>query len=237
MISLKKKKKIHDGKAKKLYSVTESEHLILEFKDETTVFDGQKRETVKNKGAINNQISAFLFEYLEGFNIPTHFIKIVNPKEMLIKSLDMIKIEVVMRNIAAGSLVKKYGIEEGVELQCPILEFYLNDDSRQSPMINHSHILAFELATAEELKMIERISSKINAVLKSFFLRRQIKLGDFKVEFGRYKDKILLGDEISPDTCRFWDISVGNNLDKEKFRLDTGDIEQKYEEIKNRILS
>ncbi len=234
---MKKKKKIYEGKAKKLYADGESENLILDFMDEATVYDGQKREAAKNKGVVNNQISSFIFSYLEGFNIPTHFIKEIGPREMLIKNLEMIKIEVIMRNVAAGSFAKKYGLEEGRELSSPILEFYLKDEARHVPMINHSHIQAFGLATADEVRMIERIMSKINAVLKSLFQRRLIKLVDFKVEFGRSNGKILLGDEISPDTCRFWDISSAEKIDKEKFRFDSGDVAQKYEAIKNRILT
>lgn len=235
-MTLKKKKKIYEGKAKKIYRTEEPEQLIQEFKDDATAFDGQKREVVKGKGAINNQISAFLFNYLERFNIPTHYIKTLSPREMLIKSLEMIPVEIVIRNIAAGSMVKRYGLEEGKELDCPVVEFYLKDDERHDPMINQSHIIAFGLAKADEIKIIERIASKINAVLKSFFMRRQIKLVDFKLEFGRYQNKILLGDEISPDTCRLWDTSIGEKLDKDLFRFDTGNIEEAYEEIKNRIL-
>ena len=155
---------------------------------------------------------------------------------MLIKQLEMIPVEIVMRNVAAGSLCVRYGLEEGQELSCPVQEFYLKDDERHDPMINQSHIIAFGMATADELKMIERMASKINAVLKSYFLRRQIKLVDFKLEFGRYKNKIMLGDEISPDTCRFWDVSTGEKLDKDRFRFDLGNVEQAYKEIKNRIL-
>jgi len=235
-MTLKKKKKLYEGKAKKIYSTENREQLIQEFKDDAITFEGQKREVVKGKGAINNQISAFLFNYLERFNIPTHYIKTLSPREMLIKSLEMIPVEIVIRNITAGSMVKRYGLEIGKELDCPVVEFYLKDDERHDPMINQSHIIPFGLANADEIKIIERIASKINAVLKSFFLRRQIKLVDFKLEFGRYQNKILLGDEISPDTCRFWDISTGEKSDKNPFRFDINNMENAYEGIKNRIL-
>lgn len=233
---MKKKKMIYEGKAKKVYTISEPDQLIQEFKDDATAFNGEKKGMIKNKGEVNNQVSAFLFKYLNGFNIPTHYIKSLSSREMLIKQLEMIPVEIVMRNVAAGSLCERYGLEEGQELSCPVQEFYLKDEKRHDPMINQSHIIAFGMATADELKIIERIASKINAVLKSYFLRREIKLVDFKLEFGRYKNKILLGDEISPDTCRFWDVSTGEKLDKDRFRFDLGNVEQAYEEIKNRIL-
>jgi len=234
---LKKKKKIYEGKTKKVYTTAEPDQLIQEFKDETTASDGKKKEVIKVKGIINNQVSAFLFEYLSGFNVPNHYLKKLGDRDMLIRQLDMIPMEVVMHNIAAGSLCEDYGIEEGKELSYPVLEFYLKDDSLHDPMINKSHIIAFELAIADELKVIERLASKTNAVLKSFFLRRKIKLVDFKLEFGRYKSKIMLGDEVSPDTCRFWDVSTDTKLDKDRFRFDIGNVEQAYKEIRNRILN
>ncbi|MDZ7261572.1 MAG: phosphoribosylaminoimidazolesuccinocarboxamide synthase [candidate division KSB1 bacterium] len=233
---MKKKKKIYEGKAKKLYTTDSPEQLIQEFKDEATAFDGTKRGLIKGKGAINNQISAHLFTFLESYLIPTHYIKTLTEKDMLIRKLDIIPIEVVMRNIAAGSLCKRYGIEEGKELEYPILEYYLKDDARHDPMINESHAIAFGYAKPEEMRSIERMASKINAVLKSFFLRRELKLVDFKLEFGRYKGKILLGDEISPDTCRLWDAITGKKLDKDRFREDLGEITEAYEEVRKRVL-
>lgn len=234
---MRKKSKILEGNSKKIYSTADQGKLILEFKDESVVFDGQKKESVKGKGNINNQISAYFFEYLDGFHIPTHFIKSLSTKDMLVKELEMIPVEVCVRNIIAGSLVKRFGMEEGRELPCPILEFHLKNEKLKNPMVNHSHIVAFDIAMLDELKMIERLSSKINAVLKSFFLRRQIKLIDFKIEFGRLKDKIVLGDEISPDTFRVWDLSNSGETDKDKFSFGSKNAELAYENIKSRILS
>lgn len=233
---MKKKKKIYEGKAKTLYETDEPEQLIQEFKDDATAFDGEKKGIIKGKGIINNKISGYLFEYLEGFHVPTHFNKIISNREMLIKRLDIIPIEIVIRNIAAGSLCKRYGIEEGKRLDYPIAEYYLKDDERHDPMINATHAVSFGYAKIDEIRTIDRLASKINAVLKSFFARRSLKLVDFKLEFGRYKNKILLGDEISPDTCRLWDEKTDEKLDKDRFRFDLGNVEMAYEEIKKRVL-
>lgn len=234
---MKKKKKIYDGTTKKNYSTDDADKLIQEFKDSAAFFDGIERDAIKGKGAINNQISAFLFNYLSNFHLPTHYLKKLNDRNTLVRQLDMIPIEILMRNIAASSLIKRFGIEEGEELSLPVREFYLKDDSRKNPTINDSHIIAFKLATADELKLIERMASKVNAILKSFFFRRQIKLVDFKLEFGRYKNKIVIGDEISVDTCRFWDVSTDSTLSKNKFWFDSNNDEQAYNEIRDRVLN
>lgn len=226
--TLKKKKKIHEEPGKKIYSTDESEQLIQEFNDDA--FDGKNKVTIKGKGAISNQLATFLFEYLSGFNVPTHFLKKLSNQEMLIRSLDMIPIEVRMRNIAYGSLCKDYGIKKGTELSCPVREFYLKDDSRHNPMINESHIIALNVASADDLKIIERMASKTNAVLKSFFLRRQIKLVDLKLEFGRYKNKIMLGSEISLDNCQLLGISNETEL-----QIVSGDGLEKYEQIRDMV--
>lgn len=230
------KKKIHEGNAKKIYETDDPDQLIQEFKDNTMVIKNEKQTVIKGKGIINNQVSSFLFEYLEGFHVPTHFIKTLSNREMLVKRCEMIPIEIVIRNIAAGSLCERYGVEEGKILDFPILEYYLKDSKHHDPMINASHAISFGFVNGDELKTIDRFASKINAVLKSFFDRRGLKLVDLRLEFGRYKEKILLGDEISLDTCRFWDNSVDDKLDKDYFRLDGGNAETVYEEIKNRIL-
>lgn len=232
---MKKKKKLYEGKAKKLYTVDDADQLIQEFKDDAAGFDGTETGVIKGKGTINKDISAFLFEYLEGFHIPTHFIKSIGPRDMLVKRLDMIPVEIVMHNFAAGSLCERYGLEKGKELSCPIMEFYLKDEQRHDPMINQTHIIAFELATPDEVRMIERMTSKINAVLKSFFLRRNLQLVDFRLEYGHYKNKIILGDEISLDTCRFLDIATQTTPDKDKFHFMSAGSDVAYEEIKKRI--
>jgi phosphoribosylaminoimidazole-succinocarboxamide synthase len=232
---LKKKKKIYEGKSKKIYTLDDSDQLIQEFKDDSVVFEGNNSEMIKGKGIINKDISAYIFGYLEGFHIPTHFIKDVGGREMLVKRLEMIPAEIVMHNIAAGSLCERYGIEEGKELNFPIIEFYLKNNERNDPMINQTHLIAFQLATQDEVRIIERLTSKINAVLKSFFLRRNLNLVDFKLEFGRYKNKILLGDETSLDTIRLSDISSETEPDKINFRLIPITNELAYEEMKKRI--
>lgn len=234
---MKKKKKLYEGKTKKIYTVDEQEQLIQEFKDDVYSADGQSAGTIKGKGTINKQISTTLFEYLQGFHILTHFIKDTGPREMLIKRLEMIPVEFLMRNVAMGPFCAKYGIEQGEELKCPVLEFYLKDEAHQNPMINQSHMVAFKLATVDEVKMIERMTSKINAVLKSYFMRRNIKLIDFKLEFGRSKNKIVLGDEISPDTCNLWDISSNSRMATDASGTNSVDAEKTYEELKNRLFS
>ena len=232
---MKKKKKIYEGKSKKIYTLDDSDQLIQEFKDDSVVFEGKKSETIKGKGIINKDISSYIFEYLEGFHIPTHFIKDAGGREMLIKRLEMIPAEIVMHNIAAGNLCERYGIEGGKELNFPILEFYLKNNEHNDPMINQTHLIAFQLATQDEVRIIERLTSKINAVLKSFFLRRNLNLVDFKLEFGRYKNKILLGDEVSLDTIRLSNISSETEPEKINFHLIPTANELAYEEIKKRI--
>jgi len=232
---LKRKKKLYEGRTKNIYTLDDPDQLIQEFKDDVSAFNEAKPLVIKGKGIIDKNVSVYLFEYLEGFHIPTHFLKDIGDREMLVKRLDMIPIEVVMCNITADSLSKRYGLEQGKELNFPIMEFYIKDNEQQKQMINQTHIVAFELATMDEVRMIERMTSKINAILKSFFLRRNLKLVDFKLEYGRYKNKIVVGDEISPDSCHLWDVATGKRFDKIGFRSDLGNAESAYEEIKKRI--
>lgn len=237
MKEAKKKNKLYEGKAKIVYETDNEDIYIQEFKDDATAGDGAKKGKIKSKGIVNNQVSGHLFTYLENYHVPTHFVKALSDRTMFIKKLEMIPIEVVMRNIATGSLVKRYGVEEGKELEQPILEYYLKDDAKHDPMINEDHILSFGHADAEELKQIQRLTKKINAVLKSFFYRRNMLLVDFKLEYGRSKNgKVCLGDEISPDTCRFWDIETNEKLDKDRFRQDLGKVEEAYQEVLKRVL-
>ena len=232
--TLKKSKRIHEEPGKIIYSTDESEQLIQQFSDEVLV--GNKTVTIKGKGEINNQISSFLFKYLSGFHIPTHFIKKFGEKEMLVRNIEMIPVEVVIHNISNKSLSKRYGIEEGKELSSPVIEFYYKNNSRQDTMMNSSHIITMEIASTGELKIIERLASKINAVLKSFYLRRQIKLVDHKIEFGRFENKIMLGAAISLDGCQLLidsAVSVsGNNISSFK----PGDEYEKYKQIRDLIL-
>jgi phosphoribosylaminoimidazole-succinocarboxamide synthase len=233
---LERKELLHEGKAKRVYLTDDARYLLIEFKDEMTAFDGLKKGSFPRKGEFNNQTSAFLFEYLESYHIPTHFVQAVSANEMLVKKLNMIPMEVVMRNIATGSLVKRYGIEEGKVLDYPIFELYLKDDTRHDPMINETHAYAFGFCTPEQMRTISRITSKVNAVLKSFFERRELILVDFKLEFGKHENDIILGDEISADSCRIWDKKSGKKLDKDRFRQDLEGVESSYEELMLRVL-
>jgi len=234
---LQKKELLYEGKAKKLFLSSEEGYLIQEFKDEATAFDGVKKGVIPHKGEINNAISSFLFEYLENYHIPTHFVEKLSPNEMLVKKLDIIPIEIVMRNVAAGSLCARYNIPEGTSMEYPILEHYLKDDKLHDPMINEYHAYAFGHANPEEMHAVARIACKVNAILKSFFDRRNLILVDFKMEFGKRGSEICLGDEITPDTCRIWDKKTHKKLDKDRFRHDMGGVEKAYAELRDRIVN
>ncbi len=232
---MKKKELLHEGKAKRVFRTDDPHCLLMEFKDDISAFDGEKKSRFKGKGEFNNRISTYLFEYLEGYDVPTHFIQSVSATEMLVKNLEMIPIEVVIRNISTGSLVKRYGWEDGVKLSYPVMELFLKDDARHDPMINETHAYAFGLSTPEQMRTIQRITSKVNAILKSLFDRRGLVLVDFKLEFGKFDGEIFLGDEISGDSCRIWDKKTGKKLDKDRFRHDMGEVEDAYEELMIRI--
>ena len=233
---MEKQEMIYEGKAKKVYSTKDEDKLVVEYKDDATAFDGQKKGQIRDKGEMNAQISTIFFELLEEEGIPTHFIKQLNKTDILVKKLDIILVEVVMRNIAAGSLAERIGLEEGTELSQPVLEFYYKDDDLGDPMINRYHIFAEELATEEELAQISDLAFEINDILVDFLADKGIDLVDFKLEFGVGVDgKIYLGDEISPDTCRFWDSETAKKLDKDRFRRDLGEVEGAYQEIIKRL--
>jgi len=234
---LSKKTKLYEGKSKIVYPTDNDTEILIHFKDDATAFDGVKKGKIKGKGIVNNKMSCHLFQYLERYNVPTHFIEQVSNNEMLVKKVEIIKVEVVMRNIAAGSFCKRYGIEEGINLQTPILEFYLKEDALHDPLMNEYHAYALELATREEVQYFSKQAIKINAVLRSYFQRRDILLVDFKLEFGRFEDNIILADEISPDTCRFWDAKTRRKMDKDRSRQDLGEVEGTYQEILERVLA
>jgi len=234
---MKKGKKIYEGKAKILYETEKPDLVLQEFKDDATAFDATKRGTIKEKGVINNEISCALFKLLESKGIPTHFVEKINDREMLVKRLDIIMVEVTIRNISAGGLSKLLGIEEGIVLKSPILEYHYKNDGLHDPLINDYHIEMLDLATPKEMKKIKDYSFSINEILKDFFGKAGLKLVDFKLEFGRHKGKLLLGDEISPDTCRLWDKKTNEKLDKDRFRRDLGKIEEAYQEVLKRIKS
>lgn len=233
---MRKIKRIYEGKAKKLFTTEDEDILIQEFKDDATAFDAAKRGTIKGKGVVNNKISARLFALLEEKDIPTHFIRLLSDREMAVKKVEIIPVEVTIRNIVAGGMAKLLGLEEGMVLKRPVLEYHYKKDELHDPLINDYHILALGLATGQELEQIKDLSFKINDILKEFFGDRDIDLVDFKLEFGRLKDEILLADEISPDTCRFWEKGTGRKMDKDRFRRDLGHIEETYQEVLKVVL-
>lgn len=234
---MEKNQMIYEGKAKKVYQTSDPNLLIIEYKDDATAFDGKKKGTITNKGILNNKISAIFFELLEKNGIQTHFVKLLNDREMLVKAVKIIPIEVIVRNIVAGSLSKRLGLAEGTVLKKTVLELCYKSDELGDPMINHYHALALNLASEEEIRKIEQTALKINEILKNFLEIRNIVLVDFKLEFGRMNGQILLADEISPDTCRFWDSSTKEKLDKDRFRRDLGKVEEAYWEIYKRVSS
>ncbi|QPJ64936.1 MAG: phosphoribosylaminoimidazolesuccinocarboxamide synthase [Candidatus Nitrohelix vancouverensis] len=228
---MERKEKVYEGKAKILYA-TEDPHLMVQyFKDDATAFNGIKKGTIVDKGALNNAISARIFQYLETCGAKTHFVKHLNEREMLVKRLEIIPVEVVVRNVAAGSICKRLGLKEGETLRKPILEFFYKDDALGDPMINDCHIDVFEWATAEEVALLKERGLQINTWMFDFFKERNIRLVDFKLEFGRHRGEVLLGDEISPDGCRLWKWDTNEKMDKDRFRFDLGSVEEKYKEI------
>ncbi len=228
--------KLYEGKAKILYATTDPALVIQYFKDDATAFNAKKRGTIMDKGVVNNQISAHLFQLLEQQGVPTHFVKQLSDREMLVKRLEIIPLEVTMRNIVAGGMSRLLGLEEGIVLKQPVFEWHYKSDTLDDPLINDDHIFALGVATAQELARLRQQSEKVNTFLKAYFLQRNIDLVDFKLEFGRHKGGILLGDEISPDTCRFWEQGTKRKLDKDRFRRDLGDVEAAYQEMLNRVV-
>ncbi len=232
---MEKKEMLYEGKAKKVYKTDESELFIIEYKDDATAFNGEKKGTIVGKGVINNKMSALMFQILEEKGIPTHFVELLSDRESLVKSVKILPLEVIIRNITAGSFSKRYGVEEGIVLPFPTVEFSYKDDDLGDPLMNEYHALALELATKEQIETIKAYAFEINKIMKEFFLERNIKLVDFKLEFGVHKGEVILADEISPDTCRFWDRETNKKLDKDRFRRDLGDVEGAYQEIMKRL--
>ncbi len=232
---MEKQDLICEGKTKRLFSTDDPELAILEFKDDTTAFDGSKKAEIAGKGELNCSISSILFDYLESYHVPTHYVKRDGPIQQIVRLVKTVPIEVVMRNIATGSLVKRLPLEEGKQLNYPIFELYLKDDDLGDPMINEYHAFALNLCTQEDIRIMFRMAAKINAILKAFFERRGLLLVDFKLEFGRHKNELMLADELSPDSCRIWDRKTKKKLDKDRFRFDMGGMEQAYKEVLERI--
>jgi len=233
---MEKRDLLYEGKAKKVYRTDNPAFCWVEFKDDATAFNGLKKGTIVDKGVINNKMSAFLFQLLEKEGIKTHFVQLAGEREMVAKTLQIFPVEVVMRNIAAGSLAKRLGLKEGTVLKQVVLEFYYKNDDLGDPLINDDHIYALELVTPEQLNTIKGIARKINSILHPFMAGKNLELVDFKLEFGLHRDQILLGDEISPDTCRFWDKQTREKLDKDRFRQDLGGVEEAYREVWRRLL-
>lgn len=228
---------LYEGKAKKVYTTDDKDLLIVSYKDDATAFNGEKKGTIQEKGSINNRVSNYLMKLLQQKGVETHVVEEINDRETIVKKVDIIPLEVIVRNIAAGSLSKRLGLEEGTKLDKTVLEYCYKNDDLGDPMINDYHIYTLGLASKEDLEKISSMALKVNEVLSNFFASVNIELIDFKLEFGRTSDgEIILADEISPDTCRFWDKTTGEKLDKDRFRRDLGNVEGAYQEILKRLL-
>ncbi|ADI01382.1 MAG TPA: phosphoribosylaminoimidazolesuccinocarboxamide synthase [Syntrophothermus lipocalidus] len=232
---MEKRELIYEGKAKRVYSTDDENLVVIEYKDDATAFDGKKKGTIESKGIVNNRVTSVLFKILEDNGIPTHLVKLLDGRNMLAKKLSIIPVEVVVRNRIAGSLATRLGLEEGAPLPNPILEFYYKSDELHDPMVNEYHILTMGWATPEQLAEMKEMALKINSVLVPFLRERNLELVDFKLEFGVHQGKVILGDEISPDTCRLWDVQTGEKLDKDRFRRDLGKEREAYIEVLQRM--
>lgn len=226
---------LYEGKAKKVFTTKDPDVLIVSYKDDATAFNGEKKGTIVGKGVVNNRMTNYIFKMLEEKGIPTHYVKELNDRETEVKRVEIVPLEVIVRNVSAGSFAKKLGIEEGIALKAPTLEFSYKNDELGDPFINDYYAIALGIATREEIEKITELVFKINEELKTFFTEKGIRLIDFKVEFGRYKGEIILADEISPDTCRLWDLKTNEKLDKDRFRRDLGKVEEAYEEVFKRL--
>ncbi len=226
---------LYEGKAKVVYETDNPDELLVYFKDDATAGNGAKHGTIDGKGVINNKISAFFFKQLKDRGVKSHFIETVSAREMLVKKLDMIKLEIIVRNIVAGSLVKRLGLPEGTPLAVPVIEYDYKSDELGDPMLNRWHIMALNLATIDEMNQIEHMSLATNTIMRGILKAKNVDLIDFKLEFGRFNGEVLLADEISPDNCRFWDTETHEKLDKDRFRQDLGGVEEAYQEILNRL--
>ena len=232
----KKGNQLYEGKAKYVFEADDPDFVIVDYKDDATAFNGVKKGTIIGKGIVNNKVSNHMFKILESKGIPTHFVKELSDRETLVKRVSIVPVEVIVRNIAAGSLSKRLGLQEGTKLKSTVLEYCYKDDALGDPMINEYHIYAIDLATPDELEKIANYSLEINKHMTNYLKQFDIELIDFKLEYGRFKGEIVLADEISPDTCRFWDSKTGKKLDKDRFRQDLGGVEDAYNEILHRLM-
>ena len=232
---MEKMEQMYEGKAKKVFATDNDDYCIVSYKDDATAFNGEKKGTIVGKGVVNNRMSNFMFKLLETKGVPTDYVEELSDRETLLKKVEIVPLEVIIRNKAAGSFSKRFGVPEGTLLKCPTLEFCLKDDDLGDPMINESQIYAIGAATKEEIAKISEYAYKVNEVMIDFFKSVNVDLIDFKIEFGRFHGEILLADEISPDTCRFWDMDTQENLDKDRFRRDMGGVEDAYAEMMKRV--
>lgn len=235
MANVTKGAQLYEGKAKKVFATSDPDLVIVDYKDDATAFNGEKKGTIVGKGVINNKMTNYMFGLLEKEGVPTHLVEELSDRETLVKKVEIVPLEVIVRNVAAGSFSKKLGIEEGRKLSCSTLEFSYKNDDLGDPFINDYYALALDLATKEELDTIAKYAFKVNEFMLKFFKEINVDLIDFKIEFGRFHGKILLADEISPDTCRFWDSATHEKLDKDRFRRDMGGVEDAYNEMMRRI--
>ncbi len=232
---MEKKDLLYEGKAKKVYATDDPDVLIVDYKDDATAFNGQKKGTITGKGVVNNRMTNRVFRILEEAGVPTHYIEELSDRETAVKKVEIVPLEVIVRNVAAGSFSKRLGVPEGTRFPVPTLEFSYKNDELGDPLINDYYAISLGLATREEIDTITRYAFKVNEVLKEYFLQANIELIDFKIEFGRYKGQIILADETSPDTCRLWDATTHEKLDKDRFRRDLGNVEEAYNEVFNRL--
>ncbi len=234
---MKKLQMLYEGKAKKVFKTDTEGKYIIEYKDDATAFNAQKKGTVHDKGIVNNKMTAIIFAMLEQNGVPTHFEALIDDRHQIVKAVEIYPLEVIVRNVAAGSMSKRLGIPEGTQLKFPVLEFCYKNDALEDPLINDDHAMVMDLADEKEIETIKKYTKKINELLKEFFLKSNLKLIDFKIEFGKYNGEVILADEISPDTCRLWDADTNEKMDKDRFRRDLGQVEEAYQEVLNRISS
>ena len=228
-------KMLYEGKAKRVFLTDKENEYVVYFKDDATAFNGEKKEEIGEKGIINNKISSYIFEILNNSGVKTHYIKNLSDREMLVKKVDIVLLEVIVRNISAGSICKRLGFEEGIVFDAPIVEFSYKDDALGDPLVNDEHAIALKVATREEIEHLKAEALKINTILIDIFKKMNLKLVDFKIEFGRCEEGIILADEISPDTCRLWDVNTNEKLDKDRFRKNLGNVIEGYKEVLSRI--
>ena len=237
MENIEKKEQLYEGKAKKVFATNDPDLVIVDYKDDATAFNGEKKGTIAGKGVINNRMTNFMFKMLEKEGVPTHLVEEISDRETIVKKVSIVPLEVIIRNVAAGSFSKRMGVEEGKQLLCPILEYSYKNDDLGDPFINDYYALALGIATKEELDTIAKYAFKVNEFMVKFFKGLNIDLIDFKIEFGKTSDgTIILADEISPDTCRFWDSTTHEKLDKDRFRRDMGGVEEAYQEIRKLLM-